>query len=209
MLVVSMNSKRQRRPNVRFGEIGDISASFACRFSQKTEENLGPKSWNCEEGQAFDEKEFVPFTSDACSNYSSDCIKDISDQVTPATSKEACEHDVYGLTYDTWQQANFHACQEEDFYDGGNNSFPKSDGVWNELRGGDSEVNSVKRWLEKLGFGKYAAVFEMHEVDEEVLPLLALEDLKEMGVFAVGTRRKLYNAIQQLRGGYSSAELIE
>lgn len=63
----------------------------------------------------------------------------------------------------------------------------------------DVGVNSVGRWLEDLGFGRYAGVFEMHEVDEEVLPLLTFDDLKEMGVLAVGPRRKLYAAICGLR----------
>ncbi|KAF3942564.1 hypothetical protein CMV_030790 [Castanea mollissima] len=45
MLVLSMNSKRQRRPNVRLGEIGDVSAAFACRFPHKTEGKLGHKRW--------------------------------------------------------------------------------------------------------------------------------------------------------------------
>lgn len=62
------------------------------------------------------------------------------------------------------------------------------------------DVNSVGRWLEDVGFGRYAGVFEMHEVDEEALPLLTLDDLKEMGVLAVGTRRKLYAAICRLKG---------
>ena len=40
-----MNSKRQRRPNVRLGEIGNASASFACGFSHKTKESLVHKRW--------------------------------------------------------------------------------------------------------------------------------------------------------------------
>ncbi|RZC58438.1 hypothetical protein C5167_005742 [Papaver somniferum] len=60
-------------------------------------------------------------------------------------------------------------------------------------------INSVSDWLEGLGFSKYVDIFEMHEVDEDALPLLTLEDLKEMGVDAVGPRRKLYNAIRLLR----------
>lgn len=58
----------------------------------------------------------------------------------------------------------------------------------------------VDKWLEERGFGNYVELFETHEVDEEALPLLTFEDLKEMGVDAVGPRRKLYNAIRQLRG---------
>lgn len=68
----------------------------------------------------------------------------------------------------------------------------------------NSPVDSVSKWLEGQGFGKYVDVFEMHEVDEEALPLLTFDDLKEMGVVAVGPRRKLYSAIRQLRSGFSA-----
>ncbi|KAL6909382.1 hypothetical protein ACP4OV_001663 [Aristida adscensionis] len=57
----------------------------------------------------------------------------------------------------------------------------------------------VKAWLEGLGLARYAPVFEIHEVDDEVLPQLTLEDLKDMGIGAVGSRRKMYTAIQKLR----------
>ncbi|KNA21007.1 hypothetical protein SOVF_047230 [Spinacia oleracea] len=61
----------------------------------------------------------------------------------------------------------------------------------------------VRKWLVELGLGRYAPVFEIHEVDEEVLPYLTLEDLKDMGINAVGSRRKLYAAILKLRKGLS------
>jgi hypothetical protein len=58
--------------------------------------------------------------------------------------------------------------------------------------------SGVRAWLDGLGLSRYAPVFEIHEVDDEVLPLLTLEDLKDMGVGAVGSRRKMYAAIQKL-----------
>ncbi|XAR64339.1 hypothetical protein NMG60_11024643 [Bertholletia excelsa] len=61
----------------------------------------------------------------------------------------------------------------------------------------------VSSWLIGLGLGRYAPVFEIHEVDDEVLPMLTLEDLKDMGINAVGSRRKMYSAIQKLRKGFS------
>ncbi|KAF2307401.1 hypothetical protein GH714_026888 [Hevea brasiliensis] len=61
----------------------------------------------------------------------------------------------------------------------------------------------VRTWLIELGLSRYAPVFEVHEVDDEILPLLTLEDLKDMGINAVGSRRKLYSAIQKLRKGFS------
>lgn len=65
-------------------------------------------------------------------------------------------------------------------------------------------LDSVTQWLEELGFSKYAHIFEIHEVDKEVLPLLTFEDLKEMGINAVGPRRKIYRAIQLLKEGFSA-----
>ncbi|XP_057773854.1 uncharacterized protein LOC130993118 [Salvia miltiorrhiza] len=61
----------------------------------------------------------------------------------------------------------------------------------------------VREWLIGLGLGRYAPVFEIHEVDDEVLPMLTLEDLKDMGINAVGSRRKMYSSILKLRKGFS------
>ncbi|XP_044484863.1 uncharacterized protein LOC123210527 [Mangifera indica] len=313
MLVLSMNSKRQRRPNVRLGEIGDVSAAFACGFLQRMRENLGQKRWkhaflnpneidpssvfefskqkspeftvmdpgvspriaadfhqnrenknlsssklafehvnldkiditksavnfgtvtrksrvmrsrntggknnafggawnsklspefSSEGGKDDGEKGYVGFTSNICDGYyPENGIKDVSGHEAPATSKEACEFDKNETTYDAWKLGNSTYFQKEDTFYEGNNAFIKNGVEWNEMRYGGSDVCTIQRWLEELGFGKYAGVFEMHEVDEESLPLLTLEDLKEMGVFAVGPRRKLYNAIQQLRGEVAS-----
>ncbi|KAI3929521.1 hypothetical protein MKX01_025689 [Papaver californicum] len=63
--------------------------------------------------------------------------------------------------------------------------------------------DGVQSVLNGLGLSRYAPTFEMHEVDEEVLPLLTLEDLKDMGINAVGSRRKLFCAIQKLGKGFS------
>ncbi|KAK8657826.1 hypothetical protein V6N13_036047 [Hibiscus sabdariffa] len=82
-----------------------------------------------------------------------------------------------------------------------------SDGV--ELSGpSDTEMrrceeDGVRIWLNSLGLGRYAPVFKIHEVDDEILPLLTLEDLKDMGINAVGSRRKMFCAIQKLGKGFS------
>ena len=55
-------------------------------------------------------------------------------------------------------------------------------------------------WLRSLGLGQYEAVFRENEIDETVLPSLTAEDLKELGVAALGHRRKLLDAIAVLRG---------
>ena len=52
-------------------------------------------------------------------------------------------------------------------------------------------------WLRNLGLER--GPFRENEVDETVLPKLTAEDLKDLGVTAVGHRRKLLEAIADLR----------
>ena len=59
-------------------------------------------------------------------------------------------------------------------------------------------------WLRSLGLGKYEAAFRENEIDETVLPGLTAEDLKELGVAALGHRRKLLDAIAALRSDAGS-----
>src|SRR6185295_18284207 len=54
-------------------------------------------------------------------------------------------------------------------------------------------------WLRSLGLGKYEAAFRENEIDETVLPSLTHENLKELGVTALGHRVKLLDAIAALR----------
>jgi class 3 adenylate cyclase len=54
-------------------------------------------------------------------------------------------------------------------------------------------------WLRRLGLEQYEAAFRENAIDGTVLPSLTVEDLKELGVGAVGHRRKLLNAIAALR----------
>jgi class 3 adenylate cyclase len=56
----------------------------------------------------------------------------------------------------------------------------------------------VAAWLQSLGFDRYEPLFRENEIDWEVLPKLTSEDLKEMGVVAIGHRRKLLAAIAAL-----------
>ncbi|KAF3334458.1 ankyrin repeat and SAM domain-containing protein 6-like protein [Carex littledalei] len=64
-----------------------------------------------------------------------------------------------------------------------------------------AEMGGVHGWLEWLGLAKYKRTFDSHEVDETALPLLTVKDLINMGITAVGSRRKLYCAIQELKKG--------
>src|SRR6476660_1194685 len=54
-------------------------------------------------------------------------------------------------------------------------------------------------WLQSLGLEHYAAAFRENEIDETVLLRLTAEDLKDIGVGAIGHRRKLLDAIAALR----------
>jgi class 3 adenylate cyclase len=54
-------------------------------------------------------------------------------------------------------------------------------------------------WLRSLGLGKYEAAFRENEIDETVLRSLTHENLKELGVTALGHRLKLLDAIAALR----------
>ena len=58
-------------------------------------------------------------------------------------------------------------------------------------------------WLRSLGLGKYEAAFRENEIDETVLPSLTHENLKELGVTALGHRLKLLDAIAALHGDAS------
>uniref|UniRef100_A0A7N0T1F9 SAM domain-containing protein n=2 Tax=Kalanchoe fedtschenkoi TaxID=63787 RepID=A0A7N0T1F9_KALFE len=102
-------------------------------------------------------------------------------------SKQDLDDYITEPPFDTGHKSN---SSELAAYQSGNDHMPEDDAV----------AYGVDRWLEDRGFGKYVEMFEMHEVDEEALPMLTFEDLKEMGVDAIGPRRKLYKAIQQLRG---------
>jgi SAM domain (Sterile alpha motif) len=61
-------------------------------------------------------------------------------------------------------------------------------------------------WLRGLGLEGYARVFRENEIDERVLPKLTADDLKELGIAALGHRRLLLEAIAALRADATSAE---
>jgi class 3 adenylate cyclase/tetratricopeptide (TPR) repeat protein len=56
----------------------------------------------------------------------------------------------------------------------------------------------VAEWLRSLGLAQYEQAFRANAVDADTLPRLTSDDLKELGVTAVGHRRKLLDAIAQL-----------
>ena len=66
------------------------------------------------------------------------------------------------------------------------------------LHGAEDHRIDIEAWLQGLGLARYAPAFRDNEIDWEVLPKLTSEDLREIGVAAIGHRRKLLDAIAAL-----------
>jgi class 3 adenylate cyclase len=64
---------------------------------------------------------------------------------------------------------------------------------------------NVAVWLQSLGLERYERPFRDNEIDWEVLPKLTSDDLKEIGVVAIGHRRKLLDAIAALGAAVPTA----
>ena len=63
----------------------------------------------------------------------------------------------------------------------------------------------IAAWLQGLGLERYVPAFRDNEIDWEVLPKLTSEDLREIGVAAIGHRRKLLDAIAALGAAVRTA----
>lgn len=63
----------------------------------------------------------------------------------------------------------------------------------------DPDTVDIRTWLESRRLGDFAKLFEKHKVDFEILGDLTYEDIKEMGVAEVGSRRKVFRAIAAWR----------
>ena len=64
----------------------------------------------------------------------------------------------------------------------------------------NTRVN-ITQWLTSLGLGKYVASFVSNDIDDEVLPHLSDDDLKELGVSSLGHRKTLLHAIASQYAG--------
>ena len=51
--------------------------------------------------------------------------------------------------------------------------------------------SDIEKWLQKPGLGEYAPAFDENRVNAEILPTLTNDDLKDIGVLAVGDRHCL------------------
>lgn len=70
---------------------------------------------------------------------------------------------------------------------------------WLEEKFWDSAMpDEVAKWLRDLGLGQYVETFAENAVEPEILPDLTELDLKELGVHALGHRKRLLRAIRAL-----------
>jgi hypothetical protein len=65
---------------------------------------------------------------------------------------------------------------------------------------------NVADWLRALGLEQYEAAFCENEVDVEVLPTLTADELKDIGVNSIRHRRRLLEAIAELRSSAMGPE---
>ena len=65
----------------------------------------------------------------------------------------------------------------------------------------------VGRWLRGLGLGQYETNFRDNEINADLLPRLTNDDLKDIGVSALGDRRQLLDAIAALAGAKLTADV--
>src|SRR5215467_3772702 len=64
-----------------------------------------------------------------------------------------------------------------------------------------NDTMDIGGWLRGLGLERYEQAFRENEIDLRVLPELTADDLKELGVAAIGHRRLLLKAIADLAAG--------
>ncbi len=56
-------------------------------------------------------------------------------------------------------------------------------------------MDSIQRWLATLGLPQYVADFERNDIDLSLLSKLTDQDLRDLGVYSLGHRKKLLEAI--------------
>ena len=65
----------------------------------------------------------------------------------------------------------------------------------------------VGEWLRGLGLGQYEANFRDNKIDADLLPRLTGDDLKDIGVSALGDRLRLLDAIAALASAKRPADV--
>ncbi|KAL3500347.1 hypothetical protein ACH5RR_039440 [Cinchona calisaya] len=68
------------------------------------------------------------------------------------------------------------------------------------------DISPVLEWLRNLGLAKYEEVFVQEEIDWDTLKWLTEEDLCSIGVTALGPRKKIIHALNELKKDRSRTE---
>ena len=74
----------------------------------------------------------------------------------------------------------------------------------------DSDVANMGRWttpqvcewLHKLKLGQFEKQFTAHEITGDILPILTVEELREMGIATIGPRTYLVKCLKKLKSAY-------
>src|SRR5262252_742623 len=75
------------------------------------------------------------------------------------------------------------------------------------LLGSEDQLMDIAAWLQDLGLERYVSASRDNEINWAVLPKLTADDLKDIGVTAVGHRRMLLDAIAALGASVAKATL--
>ncbi|KAG0483371.1 hypothetical protein HPP92_011455 [Vanilla planifolia] len=194
-LIPCPTSKRQRRPSVRLGEIGDQTAAGGSHEPSPRRPKLS--------------KVFAPSSAVARPSTKPRAAATAPRRVRTNWSSRLDNGLSIAVAADVKSSGGEDTRDDEYVDDSGSPSGGNDPQVSVRFRasdGGDERSEEgfkgwgggVRSWLEGLGLGRYMPIFEIHEVDNDVLPLLTLEDLRDMGINAVGSRRKMYSAIQKI-----------
>lgn len=195
-------SKRRRRPSVR---LGDIGAQATASDAQLPRRHRKPSSHPRPPRRSHPDDALDPARGRAGGPKPGQRRPRTAWIPAPHGGADGYEDEEGHHYYDDADQSDSAAAAARAARVSGSReaSVDESDGVadWGLPNGGAACYGGggVRAWLDGLGLSRYAPVFEIHEVDDEVLPLLTLEDLKDMGIGAVGSRRKMFAAIQKLR----------
>jgi hypothetical protein len=67
----------------------------------------------------------------------------------------------------------------------------------------------IKAWLETSGMGEHWEKFESNKIDESILKEMTEDDLKDIGIDALGDRRKIAVSIKSLQENLHANERID
>ena len=63
----------------------------------------------------------------------------------------------------------------------------------------------IKAWLEEIGMGEHWEKFESNKIDEDTLKSMTENDLKDIGIEALGDRKTLIAGISKVSGAGKGA----